>query len=109
MNTSDDVGYGPHATGKAAEATAIAWLSRRKYECFTAWGSHSLCDLVAVKRRGVVAASVTLIEVRATDYAGKNHRRLSADQVKAGVELLLVYPDGNCAWAKSDQAGETDE
>ncbi len=108
MTASND-GYGPHATGKAAEAVAIAWLSRRKYECFTAWGSHSLCDLVALKRRGVVAASVTLIEVRATDYAGTGHRRLSADQARAGVELLLVYPDGNCVWAKPDQAGETDE
>lgn len=107
-STCDEIGYGPHATGKAAEASAIAWLSRRNFEIYTAFGSHSLCDLIAVKRHRTGRPTVMLIEVRATDYTGNRHRRLSPEQVENKVRLLTVSPDGNCAWHDAPDKGSID-
>ena len=100
----------PQQKGVACEHIALAWLIKEGYLCFHATGSHSPIDIVALKYN----ENHKLIETRFVDvkktqvYTEKQGRAgyeklskgLKTHQKEMGVEVLLVYQDGNCVWHK---------
>ena len=86
--------YINHRVGQWAEYKAAAFLTRRKFEVYFHTGSQSICDLVAIKRKGVRLIT-HLIEVKFHSLENEsNHKHLRPDQKKYGVKLLVVSSDG---------------
>jgi hypothetical protein len=91
----DSLDIDPARLGSWAEATANAWLLRRGFQTFVSFGSHAICDIVAVKLGGSRPPTTLLIEVKnRTQFNTSNG--LTEPQVKAGILLMEVYPDGHC-------------
>ena len=81
--------------GARSELLACAWLLGEGYEVFRSVSPHGLADLTAFKD-GVF----TLIDVKSVvDNRSETAARLSADQLRAGVVALHVWPDGRCRFA----------
>lgn len=96
-NRNDEINKGSyfnHRVGQWAEYKAAAFLTRRKFEVYSHSGSQSICDLVAIKRKGVRLV-IHLIEVKYHSLETEsNHKPLRPDQKKFGVKLLVVSSDG---------------
>ena len=86
--------YDRHKAGARGEALAIAWLINRNWTVFTCFQNQSMCDLVAIKSRGVARAEVMLLEVRHVGPNSKRAEGLTEAQHRAGVTLMMVYHDG---------------
>lgn len=85
--------YLNHRVGQWAEYQAAAFLTRRKFEVYFHIG-QSVCDLVAIKRKGA-RLLIHLIEVKFHNLeTDSNHKQLRPEQKKYGVKLLVVANDG---------------
>ena len=103
----------PWQKGVACELIASAWLIEEGYLVFSAPGSHSPIDLVAldfdekdtliniifvdVKKSQSYTKEQALKEGRKSGYE-KCSRILKPIQKKMGVKLLIVYSDNTCGW-----------
>jgi len=103
----------PWQKGVACEHIATAWLIEEGYFVFSATGSHSPMDLVAldcdeegnliniifvdVKAAQSYTREQALKERRKKDYE-RCSRSLKPFQKKLGVKLLTVYKNHTCEW-----------
>ena len=94
-NEVNDSGYFNHRIGQWAEYQAAAFFTRRKFEVYLHNG-QSLCDLIAVKRKGVRLIT-HLVEVKYKNLESPNsanNKGLRDNQKRYGVKLLVVNSDG---------------
>ena len=86
--------YHNHRIGQWSEFQAAAFLTRRKFEVYSHHG-QSICDLIAVKRKGL-RLLVHLIEVKHNnlEYGNTNFKDLRKEQKMYGIKLLVVNSDG---------------
>lgn len=77
-----------HHLGALSESLAMAFLLKRGYEVFRNVSAHGPIDLVAVHSR---TGEIRYYDVKTRRSTSGS--KLTADQIRIGVRLLLVEPE----------------
>ena len=81
--------------GAHNELLATVWLLKRGYEVFRNISQHGDIDLIALKDGKAIHLDVKAAQYTVDGYPGTV--KIKPRQIEAGVKVLMVYPDGECA------------